>query len=78
MPDPVQILSDLIADLRNKDGSLNIPGLYKDEKVGGEHIGVFVVPLDVAGDERAGDDHRRARHPAANLVRQVAQIMLEG
>jgi acetylornithine deacetylase/succinyl-diaminopimelate desuccinylase-like protein len=30
VPDPVQILSALIADLRNKDGSLNIPGLYKD------------------------------------------------
>jgi acetylornithine deacetylase/succinyl-diaminopimelate desuccinylase-like protein len=30
VPDPVQILADLIADLRNKDGSLNIPGLYKD------------------------------------------------
>jgi len=30
VPDPVQVLSDLIADLRNKDGSLNIPGLYKD------------------------------------------------
>jgi acetylornithine deacetylase/succinyl-diaminopimelate desuccinylase-like protein len=30
VPDPVQILSRLIADLRNKDGSLNIPGLYKD------------------------------------------------
>ncbi len=30
VPDPVQILSALIADLRNKDGSLDIPGLYKD------------------------------------------------
>ena len=30
VPDPVQILSRLIADLQNKDGSLNIPGLYKD------------------------------------------------
>jgi cysteinylglycine-S-conjugate dipeptidase len=30
VPDPVQILSRLIADLTNKDGSLNIPGLYKD------------------------------------------------
>ena len=30
VPDPVQILANLIADLRNKDGSLNIPGLYKD------------------------------------------------
>jgi acetylornithine deacetylase/succinyl-diaminopimelate desuccinylase-like protein len=30
VPDPVQVLSALIADLRNKDGSLNIPGLYKD------------------------------------------------
>ena len=30
VPDPVQILAALIADLRNKDGSLNIPGLYKD------------------------------------------------
>jgi cysteinylglycine-S-conjugate dipeptidase len=30
VPDPVQVLADLIADLRNKDGSLNIPGLYKD------------------------------------------------
>src|SRR5450432_1358409 len=30
VPDPVQVLSALIADLRNKDGSLDIPGLYKD------------------------------------------------
>jgi acetylornithine deacetylase/succinyl-diaminopimelate desuccinylase-like protein len=30
VPDPVQVLSGLIADLRNKDGSLNIPKLYKD------------------------------------------------
>ena len=30
VPDPVQVLAALIADLRNKDGSLNIPGLYKD------------------------------------------------
>jgi acetylornithine deacetylase/succinyl-diaminopimelate desuccinylase-like protein len=30
VPDPVQVLSALIADLRKKDGSLNIPGLYKD------------------------------------------------
>jgi acetylornithine deacetylase/succinyl-diaminopimelate desuccinylase-like protein len=30
VPDPVQILAALIADLRKKDGSLNIPGLYKD------------------------------------------------
>ncbi len=29
VPDPVQILSRLIADLTKKDGSLNIPGLYK-------------------------------------------------
>jgi acetylornithine deacetylase/succinyl-diaminopimelate desuccinylase-like protein len=30
VPDPVQVLSRLIADLQNDDGSLNIPGLYKD------------------------------------------------
>jgi len=30
VPDPVQILSKLIADLQNKDGSINVPGLYKD------------------------------------------------
>jgi acetylornithine deacetylase/succinyl-diaminopimelate desuccinylase-like protein len=30
VPDPVQVLSALIAGLRNKDGSLDIPGLYKD------------------------------------------------
>ncbi|HET7745670.1 MAG TPA: peptidase dimerization domain-containing protein, partial [Vicinamibacteria bacterium] len=30
VPDPVQVLAALIADLRNKDGSLNVPGLYKD------------------------------------------------
>jgi acetylornithine deacetylase/succinyl-diaminopimelate desuccinylase-like protein len=30
VPDQVQILSRLIAGLQNKDGSLNIPGLYKD------------------------------------------------
>ena len=30
VPDPVQILSSLIAGLQNKDGSLDIPGLYKD------------------------------------------------
>ena len=30
VPDPVQVLSAIIADLRNKDGSLNIPKLYKD------------------------------------------------
>ena len=30
VPDPVQVLSALIASLRNKDGSLDIPGLYKD------------------------------------------------
>src|SRR2546422_421192 len=30
VPDPVQILSSLIAGLQNKDGSLNIPGLYTD------------------------------------------------
>jgi len=29
VPDPVQILCRLIADLRAKDGSLNIPGLYR-------------------------------------------------
>src|SRR5438874_1835995 len=29
VPDPVQVLSALIASLRNKDGSLDIPGLYK-------------------------------------------------
>jgi len=30
VPDPVQVLSRLIADLQAKDGSLNVPGLYKD------------------------------------------------
>ena len=30
VPDPVQVLSRLIADLQDKDGSLNVPGLYKD------------------------------------------------
>jgi acetylornithine deacetylase/succinyl-diaminopimelate desuccinylase-like protein len=30
VPDPVQVLSKLIADLQNKDGSINVPGLYKD------------------------------------------------
>ncbi|PYQ17277.1 MAG: dipeptidase [Acidobacteria bacterium] len=30
VPDPVQVLSKLIADLQNKDGSLDVPGLYKD------------------------------------------------
>ena len=30
VPDPVQILSKLIGGLTNKDGSLDIPGLYKD------------------------------------------------
>ena len=30
VPDPVQALSRLIADLQDKDGSLNVPGLYKD------------------------------------------------
>jgi len=30
VPDPVQILCALIAGLQNKDGSLNIPGLYRD------------------------------------------------
>jgi cysteinylglycine-S-conjugate dipeptidase len=30
VPDPVQILCKLIADLRRKDGSLDIPKLYKD------------------------------------------------
>jgi acetylornithine deacetylase/succinyl-diaminopimelate desuccinylase-like protein len=29
VPDPVQILCGLIADLTSKDGSLNIPGLYR-------------------------------------------------
>jgi acetylornithine deacetylase/succinyl-diaminopimelate desuccinylase-like protein len=29
VPDPVQILCGLIADLTAKDGSLNVPGLYK-------------------------------------------------
>jgi acetylornithine deacetylase/succinyl-diaminopimelate desuccinylase-like protein len=39
VPDPVQVLSALIADLRNKDGSLNIPGLYKDvAKTGKEQL----------------------------------------
>ncbi len=39
VPDPVQVLSMLIADLRNKDGSLNIPGLYKDvAKTGKEQL----------------------------------------
>jgi len=32
VPDPVQILCRLIADLGAKDGSLNIPGLYKRVK----------------------------------------------
>jgi acetylornithine deacetylase/succinyl-diaminopimelate desuccinylase-like protein len=30
VPDPVQVLSGLIAGLQNADGSLNVPGLYKD------------------------------------------------
>jgi acetylornithine deacetylase/succinyl-diaminopimelate desuccinylase-like protein len=30
VPDPVQVLSALIASLRKKDGSLDIPGLYKN------------------------------------------------
>jgi acetylornithine deacetylase/succinyl-diaminopimelate desuccinylase-like protein len=30
VPDPVQSLCTLIADLRSKDGSINVPGLYKD------------------------------------------------
>jgi acetylornithine deacetylase/succinyl-diaminopimelate desuccinylase-like protein len=30
VPDPVQVLAALIADLHHRDGSLNIPGLYKD------------------------------------------------
>ena len=30
VPDPVQVLSKLIADLQGKDGSINVPGLYKD------------------------------------------------
>src|SRR5262245_2721379 len=30
VPDPVQILSKLVADLTDEDGRLNIPGLYKD------------------------------------------------
>jgi len=30
VPDPVQILCKLIADLQGKDGALNVPGLYKD------------------------------------------------
>ena len=39
VPDPVQVLSALVADLRNKDGSLNIPGLYKDvAKTGKEQL----------------------------------------
>src|SRR5439155_2997158 len=29
VPDPVQVLSGLIADLTAKDGALNVPGLYK-------------------------------------------------
>jgi cysteinylglycine-S-conjugate dipeptidase len=29
VPDPVQVLCKLIADLQGKDGSLNIPGLYR-------------------------------------------------
>jgi acetylornithine deacetylase/succinyl-diaminopimelate desuccinylase-like protein len=29
VPDPVQILCKLIADLQGKDGSLNVPGLYR-------------------------------------------------
>jgi acetylornithine deacetylase/succinyl-diaminopimelate desuccinylase-like protein len=29
IPDPVQVLCRLIADLQGKDGSLNVPGLYK-------------------------------------------------
>src|SRR5919106_6416179 len=30
VPDPVQVLAMLIASLRKKDGSLDVPGLYKD------------------------------------------------
>jgi cysteinylglycine-S-conjugate dipeptidase len=30
VPDPVQILCAMIADLQGKDGKLNVPGLYKD------------------------------------------------
>jgi acetylornithine deacetylase/succinyl-diaminopimelate desuccinylase-like protein len=30
IPDPVQVLSRLIASLRRKDGSLDVPGLYDD------------------------------------------------
>jgi acetylornithine deacetylase/succinyl-diaminopimelate desuccinylase-like protein len=30
VPDPVQVLSKLIADLQGRDGSINVPGLYKD------------------------------------------------
>ena len=29
VPDPVQILCAMIADLRTKDGALNVPGLYR-------------------------------------------------
>jgi cysteinylglycine-S-conjugate dipeptidase len=29
VPDPVQVLSKLIADLSTKDGALNVPGLYR-------------------------------------------------
>ena len=29
MPDPVQVLCRLIADLQGKNGELNVPGLYK-------------------------------------------------
>jgi cysteinylglycine-S-conjugate dipeptidase len=48
VPDPVQILAELIADLRNKDGSLNIPGLYKDVAKTGKKQGKRIrsLPFD--------------------------------
>ena len=48
VPDPVQILSRLIAELTSRDGSLNIPGLYRrvEKQTGRRRARIRRLPFD--------------------------------
>jgi acetylornithine deacetylase/succinyl-diaminopimelate desuccinylase-like protein len=55
VPDPVQVLCGLIADLRAKDGSLNVPGLYRRVKKPSarEQVRLRRLPFDAARFRRS-------------------------
>ncbi len=50
VPDPVQILSRLIAELTDRDGSLNIPGLYRrvEKQTARRRARIRRLPFDAA------------------------------